>query len=115
MSPVGGVGINLAVQDAVATANLLAEKLRRGELKDEDLDAVRRRRFRPMSVIQHFQVAVHNRILKPMVAGERHSIAAPFAVKMLDATPWLRRWPAQVLGVGLRPEHVESPLHQPQA
>ena len=69
MSPVGGVGINLAIQDAVATANLLAVKLKAGRLRDDDLDLVRRRRLFAVKVIQGLQVAVHNRILKPAVSG----------------------------------------------
>jgi hypothetical protein len=61
------------------------------------------------------QVAIHNRVLRPSVAGERHELSPPLAVKLLDHVPWLRRWPAQILGVGLRPERVESPLHEPEA
>jgi 2-polyprenyl-6-methoxyphenol hydroxylase-like FAD-dependent oxidoreductase len=109
MSPVGGVGINLAVQDAVATANLLAVKLKTGSVRDDDLDAVRRRRLFPAKVIQTLQVAVHNRILKPAVSGARTQLTVPWPLRVLDATPWLRRWPAQFLGLGVRPEHVLSP------
>ncbi len=109
MSPVGGVGINLAIQDAVATANLLAAKLKSGVLGDEDLDAVRRRRLFPVKVIQGMQVAIHNRVLKPTLSGGRHSLTVPLPLKLLDANAWLRRWPAQMLGVGVRPEHVRSP------
>src|SRR5579859_577474 len=96
MSPVGGVGINLAIQDAVATANLLAAKLRAGTLQDGDLDAVRQRRLFPVKVIQGLQVAVHNRVLKPTVLGGRvRALTVPWPLKVLDAVPWLRRWPAQ--------------------
>jgi 2-polyprenyl-6-methoxyphenol hydroxylase-like FAD-dependent oxidoreductase len=109
MSPVGGVGINLAVQDAVATANLLARKLKDGACRDEDLDAVRQRRLWPVKVIQWAQVAVHNGVLKPTVMGTRTSVSAPWPVKLLDRYAWLRRWPAQMIGVGVRPEHVHSP------
>jgi 2-polyprenyl-6-methoxyphenol hydroxylase-like FAD-dependent oxidoreductase len=112
MSPVGGVGINLAIQDAVATANLLAAKLKAGTLKDDDLDAVRRRRLFPVRVIQGLQVAVHNRVLKPVVSGGsgiKGELRVPWPLKFLDAHAWLRRWPAQFLGVGVRPEHVRSP------
>jgi 2-polyprenyl-6-methoxyphenol hydroxylase-like FAD-dependent oxidoreductase len=110
MSPVGGVGINLAVQDAVATANLLAVKLKAGTLQDDDLDRVRRRRLFPVKVIQSLQVAVHNRVLKPVIssAGGR-AVTAPWPLKVLNAHPGLRRWPAQLLGLGVRPEHVCSP------
>jgi 2-polyprenyl-6-methoxyphenol hydroxylase-like FAD-dependent oxidoreductase len=109
MSPVGGVGINLAIQDAVATANLLAAKLKAETLQDGDLDAVRRRRLFPVKVIQGLQVAVHNRVLKPAVSGARRSLKVPWPLKLLDSHAWLRRWPAQFLGLGVRPEHVHSP------
>ena len=109
MSPVGGVGINLAIQDAVATANLLAQKLLDNSCRDEDLHAVRRRRLWPVKVIQMAQVAVHNRVLRPAVTGARSAVPVPWPVKMLDRFAWLRRWPAQVIGVGIRPEHVRSP------
>ena len=79
MSPVGGVGINLAIQDAVAAANLLAAKLKAGTLLDEDLDSVRRRRLFPVKVIQGLQVAVHNRVLKPTVAGARANVDGALA------------------------------------
>jgi 2-polyprenyl-6-methoxyphenol hydroxylase-like FAD-dependent oxidoreductase len=109
MSPVGGVGINLAIQDAVATANLLAAKLKAGTLRDDDLDSVRRRRLFPVKVIQALQVAVHNRVLKPAVSGSARKLTVPWPLKVLDANPWLRRWPAQILGLGVRPEHIRSP------
>jgi 2-polyprenyl-6-methoxyphenol hydroxylase-like FAD-dependent oxidoreductase len=113
MSPVGGVGINLAIQDAVATANLLALKLKTGTLRDDDLDSVRRRRLFAVKVIQGLQVAVHNRVLKPIVSGgsggAKRTLTVPWALKILDANAWLRRWPAQILGLGVRPEHVRSP------
>ncbi len=109
MSPVGGVGINLAIQDAVATANLLAVKLKAGTLRDGDLDAVRERRLFPAKVIQGLQVAVHNRVLKPVVSGAEHPLKVPWPLKVLDGNAWLRRWPAQFLGMGVRPEHVQSP------
>jgi 2-polyprenyl-6-methoxyphenol hydroxylase-like FAD-dependent oxidoreductase len=109
MSPVGGVGINLAIQDAVATANLLAAHLRAGTLRDSDLDAVRQRRLFPVKVVQGLQVAVHNRVLKPVVSAGERALTVPWPLKVLDELPWLRRWPAQFLGLGVRPEHVRSP------
>ena len=109
MSPVGGVGVNLAIQDAVATANLLASKLKAGKLDDHDLDTVRQRRLFPVQVIQRLQVAVHNRVLKPAISGTVRNLTVPWPLKILDASPWLRRWPAQILGLGVRPEHVRSP------
>jgi 2-polyprenyl-6-methoxyphenol hydroxylase-like FAD-dependent oxidoreductase len=109
MSPVGGVGINLAIQDAVATANLLAAKLRDGTLQDQDLLTVQRRRQFPVRIIQGAQVAVHNRVLRPIVSGGNRVLKAPWVVKLLDRNAWLRRWPAQIIGLGVRPEHVRSP------
>jgi 2-polyprenyl-6-methoxyphenol hydroxylase-like FAD-dependent oxidoreductase len=109
MSPVGGVGINLAIQDAVATANLLAVKLKNRTLKDRDLEAVQRRRLFPVKLIQRFQVAVQNRVLQPVVSGTVGELKVPWAVRMLDRSAWLRRWPAQFLGFGVRAEHVRSP------
>jgi 2-polyprenyl-6-methoxyphenol hydroxylase-like FAD-dependent oxidoreductase len=109
MSPVGGVGINLAIQDAVATANLLAAKLKAGILEDDDLDLIRRRRLFPAQVIQRLQIAVHNRVLKPAISDTKGTFTAPWPLKILNASPWLRRWPAQVVGLGVRPEHVRSP------
>jgi 2-polyprenyl-6-methoxyphenol hydroxylase-like FAD-dependent oxidoreductase len=109
MSPVGGVGINLAIQDAVATANLLARKLKENTCRDEDLDAVRQRRLWPVKIVQWAQVAIHNRVLRPTVSGVRTAVTAPWPVRLLDRYAWLRRWPAQVIGVGFRPEHVRSP------
>ena len=109
MSPVGGVGINLAIQDAVATANLLATKLKAGTLQDKDLESVRRRRLFPVKVIQGMQVAVHNRVLKPTMSARERNLTVPWVLKLLDRNAWLRRWPAQLLGLGVRPEHVRSP------
>jgi 2-polyprenyl-6-methoxyphenol hydroxylase-like FAD-dependent oxidoreductase len=109
MSPVGGVGINLAIQDAVATANLLARKLKENTFRDEDLDAVRRRRLWPVKIVQWAQVAVHNRVLQPTLSGVRTAVTVPRPVRLLDRYAWLRRWPAQVIGVGVRPEHVRTP------
>jgi 2-polyprenyl-6-methoxyphenol hydroxylase-like FAD-dependent oxidoreductase len=109
MSPVGGVGINLAIQDAVATANLLAVKLKNRTLKDHDLEAVQRRRLFPVKLIQRFQVAVQNRVLQPVISGTVSELKVPWPVRMLDRSAWLRRWPAQFLGFGVRAEHVRSP------
>ena len=108
MSPVGGVGVNLAIQDAVATANLLAAKLKAGTLKDADLDAVRRRRLFPVTVIQTGQVAVQNNVLKCALSGGA-PMTAPWPLKLLDRSAWLRRWPAELIGLGVRREHVRSP------
>jgi 2-polyprenyl-6-methoxyphenol hydroxylase-like FAD-dependent oxidoreductase len=115
MSPVGGVGINLAIQDAVATANLLAAKLKAGSLQDGDLESVQRRRLFPVRVIQALQVAIHNRVLKPAISGgsgPKGPMTVPWPMKVLDRHAWLRRWPAQILGLGVRPEHVRSPVSE---
>ena len=109
MSPMGGVGINLAIQDAVATANLFAAKLKSATLRDTDLDSVRRRRLFPVKVIQKTQVTVHDRLLKPAISGAQRRLKAPWFLKALNGSGWLRRWPAQIIGVGLRSEHVRSP------
>jgi 2-polyprenyl-6-methoxyphenol hydroxylase-like FAD-dependent oxidoreductase len=113
MSPVGGVGINLAVQDAVASANLLAGILQKRAPTLEELLAVQRRRMLPMKAIQALQAQIHARVLSPLIQGTPRELKPPFAVKLLNASSWLRRWPAQLLGVGLRPEHVRSPLDHP--
>jgi 2-polyprenyl-6-methoxyphenol hydroxylase-like FAD-dependent oxidoreductase len=112
MSPVGGVGINLAIQDAVATANLLAARLKAGILSERDLGGVQRRRLFPVKVIQAMQVAIHNHVLRPVVAGEERELKVPWAIKLLDKSAWLRRWPAQFLGLGIRQERVRSPEGQ---
>lgn len=109
MSPVGGVGINLAIQDAVAAANLLAARLKAGVVTDADLAKVQKRRTFPVKVIQRGQVTIHNRVLRPLVSGAGRSLEVPWIVKLLDRYAPLRRWPAQIVGVGVRPEHVRSP------
>jgi 2-polyprenyl-6-methoxyphenol hydroxylase-like FAD-dependent oxidoreductase len=115
MSPVGGVGINLAVQDAVATANLLASKLKQGTVRGEDLARVRKRRLWPVLMIQRLQITIHNRVLSRVVSGDERPLRVPRLLKVIDRYPWLQRWPAQLLGVGIRPEHVRSPtVHREQ-
>ncbi len=111
MSPIGGVGINLAIQDAVATGNILAQHLRDGRLTDADLQAVQRRRTLPTRLIQGMQVAVQQRILDPVIGSDK-PIAAPWPLRLFNHLPWLARIPARLIGVGFRPEHVRSPLAQ---
>jgi 2-polyprenyl-6-methoxyphenol hydroxylase-like FAD-dependent oxidoreductase len=108
MSPIGGVGINLAVQDAVAAANILYEPLRRGQPTVEELAAVQKRREYPMRVIQGLQLFVQNRIITRVLASTQ-SPKPPLAVKLLDWFPPLRRIPARILGLGVRREHVRTP------
>ena len=108
MSPVGGVGINLAVQDAVAAANILAVPLRKGPVPVELLAKVQKRREWPTRMTQAVQIFVQNRIISNVLAMQTQP-RAPFAVKLLDQFPWLRRLPARLIGMGFRPEHVQSP------
>jgi 2-polyprenyl-6-methoxyphenol hydroxylase-like FAD-dependent oxidoreductase len=106
MSPAGGVGINLAIQDAVAAANLLAKKLRRGPVSVDDLRKVQARREWPTRLIQRVQVFIHQRI-NGRAAGGKNSL--PFLVRLLKWFPLLRQVPARFVGLGPRPEHVRSP------
>src|SRR5690606_34028526 len=108
MSPIGGVGINLAIQDAVAAANILAGPLAAGPPPVPVLERVERRRLLPTRLTQWAQVQVQNRILKPTLAATSRP-RPPLVVKLLDRCPVLRRIPARLIGVGVRPEHVETP------
>jgi 2-polyprenyl-6-methoxyphenol hydroxylase-like FAD-dependent oxidoreductase len=108
MSPVGGVGINLAIQDAIAAANLLATPLREGRLTTKDLRRVQRRREWPTRLIQRFQLLVQNRLIR-RVLGSTEQIAPPFLLRLLARFPFLRRFPARLIGIGFRPEHVKTP------
>jgi 2-polyprenyl-6-methoxyphenol hydroxylase-like FAD-dependent oxidoreductase len=108
MSPIGGVGVNLAVQDAVAAANILAIPLREGRLTTADLAAVQRRRTFPMKVVQGMQIAVQSRIVDPLLDSDK-PITAPWLVRLFNRFPLLRRIPARIVGIGVRPEHVHSP------
>ena len=107
MSPAGGVGINLAIQDAVATANLLAEKLRNGLVSVDDLRQVQLRREWPTRLIQGMQVFIHRRVVTGRVSGNKRSL--PFIVRLLEWFPILRQLPARFIGIGPRPEHFHSP------
>lgn len=107
MSPIGGVGINLAVQDAVATANLLAGELKRGTISVEHLAAVQRRREFPTKVIQGFQVFMHDRVLG-RVLGAQRPFRLPFFLRIVNVVKPLRWLPAWFIGVGPRPEHVRT-------
>ncbi|HJT75605.1 MAG TPA: FAD-dependent oxidoreductase [Gemmataceae bacterium] len=108
MSPVGGVGINLAVQDAVAAANILAVPLREDRVTINDLRRVQRRRELPTRLTQRFQVFVQDRVIRRVLAG-RKQLALPLPVRLLRRFPLLRRLPARLIGMGFRPEHVRSP------
>ena len=105
MSPIGGVGINLAIQDAVAAGNILAGPLARGTCSDADLQRVQERRELPTRIVQRAQVMVQERVMGPALRGKGPQ-QLPFALKLLRWFPMLRRIPARLVGIGLRPEHV---------
>src|SRR3546814_21102550 len=107
MSPIGGVGINLAVQDAVAAANLLAAPLAAGVDPDPLLAKVQERRWKPTTRMQGLQRFAHRNIIEPMLRGEITRV--PLAVRLLDRIPLLRRIPGRVLGLGFgRPQARKS-------
>ena len=108
MSPIGGVGINLAIQDAVAAANLLTRPLQRAALSTADLGRVQRRRELPTRLTQRLQVLIQDRILSRVLGG-RQQISPPRVLQLLRRFPFLRRIPARVIGIGFRPEHVRTP------
>jgi 2-polyprenyl-6-methoxyphenol hydroxylase-like FAD-dependent oxidoreductase len=110
MSPVGGVGVNLAVQDAVAAANLLAAKLASGCPSEDELDAVRRRREFPVKITQRMQVIAQNNIISAALKDGGRPVEVPLAVRLVTAVPWLQGITAHFVGVGVRPEHVHSPV-----
>jgi 2-polyprenyl-6-methoxyphenol hydroxylase-like FAD-dependent oxidoreductase len=108
MSPIGGVGVNIAVQDAVAAANRLAAPLKAHAVTDDDLAAIERRRTFPVRFTQQLQLAMQNQIIsRALHSTER--VKPPLLFKLFDAFPLLRRIPARLLGVGIRPEHVHTP------
>ncbi len=111
MSPVGGVGINLAIQDAVAAARLLAEPLRRGALTRRHLDQVQLRRWAPAALAQAVQRVIHARLLGPALAGDITLVGAgsrptPRPIRLLQRFPLLQAVPATAVGIGLLPEHA---------
>ena len=108
MSPVGGVGINLAVQDAVAAANILAKPLLNNSVVESDLAAVQKRRWFPTRATQAMQVQVQNRVIAPALAGQADDgpLKPPIVFRLLQRFPYLRRYPARLVGLGVRPEHV---------
>ena len=110
MSPVGGIGINLAIQDAVCTANILAAPLARGERVDDLLAKVQERRMLPTRAIQGAQRFVHERVLQPLIEGKLQvTEKPPLLLRLLDRFPPLRRIPGYFIGHGIRQEHVRSP------
>ncbi|TAJ32113.1 MAG: FAD-dependent oxidoreductase [Nitrospirae bacterium] len=108
MSPIGGVGVNLAVQDGVAAANLLAEPLRKGRLTTEHLRRVQQRRLLPTRIVQGMQVLVQKQVVTKVLSGAGQ-MKPPLLLKLFARFPFLRRIPARLIGVGVRPEHVRTP------
>jgi 2-polyprenyl-6-methoxyphenol hydroxylase-like FAD-dependent oxidoreductase len=115
MSPVGGIGINLAIQDAVATANLLALPLAAGGVTLDDLARVQRRREWATRATQRLQILAQNRIIARVIArqGGAEKLAPPWFLRLFARVPVLRRIPARLVGMGLRPEHVRTPAALP--
>jgi len=112
MSPIGGVGVNLAVQDAIAAANILAAPLREGRLTTEHLAQVQKRRTFPMKVIQKMQTTVQERLIDKILDSHK-PVSAPWIMRLFNAIPLLRRIPARVVGIGVRPEHIHTAPHPP--
>lgn len=112
MSPVGGVGINLAVQDAVAAANILAEPLRAGNVTPDHLARVQARREWPTKVTQQIQLMVQNLVIRRVLATSQRP-QAPRLAKLLNWIPMLQHIPARVVGMGVRPEHIQTGEAQP--
>ena len=112
MSPVGGMGINMAVQDAVAAANRLAGPLRAGKLTDEDLQAIEERRTLPMRFTQGLQLTVQRQIISRVLKTQERP-KPPAFLKLFGVFPILRRIPARLVGIGIRPEHVQTPEAAP--
>ncbi len=108
MSPIAGVGVNLAVQDAVAAANILAAPLKSGTASLGHLKAVQDRREFPTRVTQRMQVLIQDRVISRVLQSSGQ-LQAPWAVKLLDRIPLLQRIPAWLVGVGVRPEHIQTP------
>jgi 2-polyprenyl-6-methoxyphenol hydroxylase-like FAD-dependent oxidoreductase len=108
MSPIGGVGINLAIQDAVAAANRLAAPLKAGTVGDDDLRAIQARRSFPVRFTQRLQLIIQNQIVRRALSGTQRP-KPPLLLKLFDLIPLLRRIPGRLLGVGVRPEHIQTP------
>jgi len=108
MSPIGGVGINLAVQDAVAAANRLARPLKAGTMSDSDLQAIEDRRSFPVRFTQRLQLTVQNQLISRVLASQQRP-TPPLLFRLTAMLPLLRRVPARLVGMGIRPEHVHTP------
>jgi 2-polyprenyl-6-methoxyphenol hydroxylase-like FAD-dependent oxidoreductase len=109
MSPVGGVGVNLAIQDAVATANILTQALQGHEPIAEALLArVQARRTWAVKATQAMQIFIQNRVISSVLSSHAGKIAPPWFMRLFITIPWLRRWPARIVGIGFQPEHVRT-------
>jgi 2-polyprenyl-6-methoxyphenol hydroxylase-like FAD-dependent oxidoreductase len=108
MSPIGGVGINLAVQDAVAAANILTPRFLQGAVSEQDLEAVQRQRYFPTCATQRLQLILQNRVIGRVLESSG-KLSPPLALQLLGSLPFLRRLPARLIGLGFRPEHVKAP------
>ncbi len=113
MSPIGGVGVNLAIQDAVAAANILIPRFRAGSITDKDLSAIEQRRTFPAKATQRLQIIIQNQLIGRILASDA-PLKLPLFLRALKAIPLLRRLPAYIVGIGIRPEHIDHPayLHQ---
>jgi 2-polyprenyl-6-methoxyphenol hydroxylase-like FAD-dependent oxidoreductase len=108
MSPVGGVGINLAIQDAVAAANILAEPLQLGPVPTATLKKVQQRREFPTRMTQWLQIQIQNRVINRVLENGR-PLTLPWQLRLVRRLPFLRRIPARLIGIGFRPEHIQTP------
>lgn len=109
MSPLGGVGINLAIQDAIAAANTLASPLRQGADTEAQVHAVQKRRELPTRLTQRPQVFLQNRVIRNVLGAPRSQrIRLPLVFRLLRRWQWPRRIPARLIGIGFRPEHVKD-------
>ena len=112
MSPIGGVGVNVAVQDAVAAANRLAGPLKRGQVSDADLAAIQERRMLAVRFTQWLQLTAQKQVVSRVLKGEQRP-KPPLIFKLLKIFPVLQRIPARLLGLGIRPEHIHTPEAAP--
>jgi 2-polyprenyl-6-methoxyphenol hydroxylase-like FAD-dependent oxidoreductase len=110
MSPIGGVGVNLAIQDAIAAANALADPLRQGLVTTAHLESIERRRNLPTRVTQWIQVMIQNQVVRGILES-REEPTVPSVLRLLHNVPLLQRLPARLIGLGVRPEHVRSARH----
>ncbi len=108
MSPIGGIGINLAIQDAVAAANRLAAPLKAGTVSDDDLRAIQARRSFPVRFTQGLQLIIQHQVVRRALSGTRRP-KPPLLLKLFDLVPLLQRIPGRLLGVGVRPEQIHTP------